>query len=83
MSRIPRSIVNAAGGLGLFLLSACGPPASSESEIAADEAVREGVLMRLDEVRAEPMSALYSTSATLRAFQRATVTARTQEWCAS
>ncbi len=39
---------------------------------------QEGVLVRVEPVRVEPMASLYSTSATLRASQQATVTARTR-----
>ena len=60
--------------------SACVPAAEPEAESAAaeDPQAQEGVLVRVDRVRVESMSALYSTSATLRAYQQATVTARTR-----
>ncbi|MCP3960802.1 MAG: efflux RND transporter periplasmic adaptor subunit [bacterium] len=67
-------------GLSLALLGACAtdPETTAEAEPIAVEPVEEGILVRVEPVRAEPMSALYSTSATLRAYQRATVTARTR-----
>ena len=42
------------------------------------EGPQEGVLVRVEPVRVEAMASLYSTSATLRAAQQATVTARTR-----
>ncbi len=39
---------------------------------------QEGVLVRVEPVKMAPMASLYSTSATLRASQQATVTARTR-----
>jgi membrane fusion protein (multidrug efflux system) len=55
-----------------------GPPASSAAQGAdAEDANEEAIAVRVKGVVQEPLSSLYTTSATLRADKQATVTART------
>lgn len=64
----------------LVLAYACSQPsqgAAQRPDAEDGKAQPEAVLVRAAAVRQEPMAALYSTSATLRAAQHATVTART------
>jgi len=67
-----------------------GPPASSAAQGAdaqaahgdasgeAEDAKEDAIAVRVEEVVQEPLSSLYTTSATLRADKQATVTARTR-----
>ena len=52
--------------------------AEANSTVAEDGREEEAIPVEVGPVRLEPISALYSTSATLRADKRATVTARTR-----
>ena len=54
-----------------------GPGARGGSSSASGPSEPEAVPVELEEIERRPMSALYSTSGTLRAERRATVTART------
>jgi membrane fusion protein (multidrug efflux system) len=70
--------------LGLaLLLSGCGGsagPGANAAEQAEDkkEEKEDAIPVRVAALRREPLSSLYSTSATLRAEKQATVTARTR-----
>jgi len=79
----------AAAGLLLVVATGCGESSSARSDantsvtVQAEEASLEGppedaIAIRVGRVERGSLSALYSTSATLRADKRATVTARTQ-----
>jgi len=77
----PVSIIYAYLALvAVLLLAGCG--GSSESEASADgdtgEDEEDAIAISAESVLRQPVSSLYTTSATLRADKRATVTARTQ-----
>jgi membrane fusion protein (multidrug efflux system) len=67
------------------MLAGCGGGGSDPGRAATDAQARErperepaeSIAVKVEEVRAEPVSAIYSTSTTLRADRRATVIART------
>ena len=66
----------------LLLATSCGGPQESNAAhggaaSAAEGDEEEAIAVRVAEVVRQPLSSLYTTSATLRADKQATVTART------
>jgi len=62
------------GSSGTTTSAATAPPAEADAKPAAEEAIA----VEVGTVEREPLSSVYSTSATLRADKKATVTARTR-----
>ncbi len=75
----PAARAAAAAGVALALLGAgCGKGPAAPTTAAREEDKQDAIPVRVAPARRDSLSLLYSTSATLRPDQRATVTARTR-----